>query len=60
MLRRAFVYSFDLYPNWYNMYGAPPEADYSSGGKAALVAYAMNHGSREGTYFRGRLLVRAS
>jgi hypothetical protein len=48
----------DFFPNWYNLYGAPPEADYTSGAKSALVAFAMNHGGRPGTYFRGRLLMR--
>jgi hypothetical protein len=48
----------DFFPNWYNLYGAPPEADYTSGVSSALVAFAMNHGGRPGTYFRGRLLMR--
>merc|ERR1740130_450908 len=48
----------DFFPNWRNLYGAPPEADYASGAKSALTAFAMNHGGREGTYFRGRLLMR--
>jgi len=48
----------DFFPNWVNLYGAPPEADYTSGVGSALVAYAMNHGGRPGTFFRGRLLMR--
>ena len=48
----------DFFPNWVNLYGAPPEADYTSGVGSALVAFAMNHGGRPGTYFRGRLLMR--
>lgn len=48
----------DFFPNWFNLYGAPPEADYTSGLGSALVAYAMNHGGRPGTFFRGRLLMR--
>ena len=48
----------DFFPNWFNFYGAPPEADYTSGVSSALVAYAMNHGGRPGTFFRGRLLMR--
>jgi hypothetical protein len=48
----------DFFANWVNLYGAPPEADYTSGVGAALVAYAMNHGGRPGTFFRGRLLMR--
>ena len=34
------------------------QADYTSGASSALTAYAMNHGGRSGTYFRGRLLMR--
>jgi hypothetical protein len=48
----------DFFANWVNLYGAPPEADYTSGVGSALVAYAMNHGGRPGTFFRGRLLMR--
>jgi len=48
----------DFFPNWVNLYGAPPEADYTSGVGSALIAYAMNHGGRPGSYFRGRLLMR--
>ena len=36
----------DFFPNWVNLYGAPPEADYAAGMGSALVAYAMNHGGR--------------
>ena len=28
----------DFFANWVNLYGAPPEADYTSGVGAALVA----------------------
>ena len=48
----------DFFPNWFNLYGAPPEADYTSGVGSALIAYTMNHGGRPGTFFRGRLLMR--
>ena len=48
----------DFLPNWRNFYGAPPEADYQSGARSALVAFAMNHGGRDGTYYRGRILMR--